>query len=168
MKFSDTWFNVVQVEPEIPQNTGNIGRTCVGLKAHLHLVKPLSFEISDRQLKRAGLDYWPHLKWDLHESYADWEQTLPDPARVFCFSAKASKTLFDVEFKRGDSFVFGRETAGLADQILQRNKDRCLLIPMLGPVRGYNVATAVAMVLSEAVRQVSSTIPSAQPRLSQL
>jgi tRNA (cytidine/uridine-2'-O-)-methyltransferase len=147
-------FRVALVEPEIPQNTGNIGRTCVGLNARLDLVGRLGFNITDKNLRRAGLDYWQHLRWKHFENYADWEQTIEAPLRVFYFSAKAEKTLYDVEYQKGDTFVFGRETAGLDDDILRRNADRCLLIPIIGPVRGYNVATSVAMVLTEAYRQV--------------
>lgn len=148
-------FHIALVEPEIPQNTGNIGRTCVGLRADLHLVGPLGFSITDRNLKRAGLDYWQHLSWKLHNSYDDLTQVIENPQRVFYFSAKADKLFYEQKFETGDWFVFGKETAGLPDEILQRNIDRCLLIPIQGPVRGYNVATAVAMVLSEAYRQQS-------------
>lgn len=147
-------FHVVMVEPEIPQNTGNIGRTCVGLQADLHLVGPLGFTITDRQLKRAGLDYWQHLRWRYYQQFSEWEKTVPNPHRVFYFSAKADKIFFEQSFHPGDSFVFGKETKGLDDEILRRNKEQCLLIPIDGPVRGYNVATAVAMVLSEAHRQM--------------
>lgn len=147
-------FNVAIVEPEIPQNTGNIGRTCVGLHSSLHLVEPLAFRITDKNLKRAGLDYWPHLTWKVHSSFSELESEFKNPQRVFYFSAKATKSVFDVDYKKGDWFVFGKETQGLPEEILQRNNDRCLLIPILGPVRGYNVATAVAMVLSEAYRQI--------------
>lgn len=150
-------FNVALVEPEIPQNTGNIGRTCVGLNASLHLVEPLAFKITDKNLKRAGLDYWPDLTWQVHSNYSELEGQYQDPRRVFYFSAKATRSLYEVTYQHGDWFVFGKETAGLPDEILQRNAERCLLIPILGPVRGYNVATAVAMVLSEAYRQVSRT-----------
>ncbi len=148
-------FHVALVEPEIPQNTGNIGRTCVGLRADLHLVGPLGFSITDRNLKRAGLDYWQHLSWKLHDNIEDWSKELQNPTRVFYFSAKADKLFYEQKFAKGDWFVFGKETAGLPDEILQRNNERCLLIPIQGPVRGYNVATAVAMVLSEAFRQNS-------------
>lgn len=155
-------FRVALVEPEIPQNTGNIGRTCVGLNTRLELVGDLGFKITDKNLRRAGLDYWQHLSWKHFENYAQWEQSIEAPLRVFYFSAKAEKSLYDVKYQRGDTFVFGRETAGLDEVILRRNADRCLLIPILGPVRGYNVATSVAMVLTEAYRQVRA-IELAQP-----
>lgn len=150
----DPLFHIVLVEPEIPQNTGNIGRTCVGLRANLHLVGPLGFRITDRNLKRAGLDYWQHLQWAHHLHYRDWEAQVADLKRVFYFSAKATLSMYDPVYQKGDSFVFGRETKGLDDAILQRNQERCLLIPILGPVRGYNVATSAAMVLTEAYRQI--------------
>lgn len=149
-------FHVVLVEPEIPQNTGNIGRTCVGLGADLHLVGELGFKISDKNLKRAGLDYWQHLRWKHHASVEDWQAEVKDLKRVFYFSAFATRDFFSESFQEGDSFVFGRETRGLDPELLQRNKDQALLIPILGPVRGYNIATAVAMVLSEAHRQIVS------------
>lgn len=147
-------FRVALIEPEIPQNTGNIGRTCVGMLAHLDLVGELGFRITDKNLRRAGLDYWQHLTWQHYDDFAQWEKTIQRPERVFYFSAKAEKSLYDVQYEKGDTFVFGRETQGIDDAILRRNADRCLLIPILGPVRGYNVATSVAMVLTEAYRQI--------------
>lgn len=156
---SEALFHVVLIEPEIPQNTGNIGRTCVGLRSHLDLVGELGFKITDKNLRRAGLDYWQHLTWKHFENIKDWEGQLARPERTFYFSAKAEKSLYDVQFQKGDTFVFGRETQGLPDDILRRNSQRMLLIPILGPVRGYNVATSVAMVLTEAYRQVRGEIP---------
>lgn len=158
----ESLFHVALIEPEIPQNTGNIGRTCVGLRADLHLVGPLGFSITDRNLKRAGLDYWQHLSWKMHDSLEEWAQLVENPRRVFYFSAMADKLFYEQKFEKGDWFVFGKETAGLPEEILQRNKDRCLLIPIQGPVRGYNVATAVAMVLSEAYRQQQPSRPATE------
>jgi tRNA (cytidine/uridine-2'-O-)-methyltransferase len=146
-------FNVSLIEPEIPQNTGNIGRTCVGTRANLHLVGNLGFEITDKNLKRAGLDYWQHLWWQHYETQQDWESQIPDPSRVFYFSARATRCYYDVQFKPDDWLVFGKETKGLDSELMRRNEDRCLQIPILGPIRGLNVATAVAIVLYEAVRQ---------------
>ncbi len=103
-------FHIVLVEPEIGANTGNIGRTCVSLDAKLHLVGKLGFEISDRQLKRAGLDYWPHLDFVHHPTWDDWWNTVPDPSRVFFFSTKARVSLYETEFRPGDWLVFGKET----------------------------------------------------------
>src|SRR3954465_15248738 len=95
-------FKIVLVEPEIPQNTGNIGRTCVATKSELHLIGPLGFEINDKQLKRAGLDYWPHLKWTLHENFEAWWKNVENPERVFYLSTKAKKFYTEVKFQKGD------------------------------------------------------------------
>jgi tRNA (cytidine/uridine-2'-O-)-methyltransferase len=152
-------FRVVLVEPEIPQNTGNIGRTCVGTNSELHLVKPYGFEITDKNLKRAGLDYWPHLHWQEHSTISEWERQIEKPERVFYFSAKATKSYYEVQYQPGDWLVFGKETKGLPDSLLSRDESRNLLIPLLGPVRGLNVATAVAIGLYEAVRQIKLTHP---------
>ena len=150
-------FHVVLVEPEIPQNTGNIGRTCVGTHCDLHLVGNLGFEITDRNLKRAGLDYWQHLTWTHHAQWDDWFRLVPDPRRVFYFSAKAERSLFEVEFRPGDWLVFGRETQGLPDAVLEAHRDQSILIPLLGPVRGLNVATSVAVAVYEGLRQIGAS-----------
>ncbi len=152
----DPLFNVVLVEPEIPQNTGNIGRTCVALNAHLHLVGPLGFTITDRQLKRAGLDYWPHLQWTMHQNWAAWHSQVADPSRIFCLTTKGQKSHFEIDFKKGDWLVFGKETKGLSDDILQQFPTQKFKIPQVGPVRSLNVATAVAIVLYEGFRQTAS------------
>ena len=147
-------FHVVLVEPDIPQNTGNIGRTCVGTRSELHLVGKLGFEITDRNLKRAGLDYWQHLTWTHHKTMVDWQSQIVDPKRVFYFSTKATKSYFEVDYQIGDSLVFGKETKGLDEEILRQNADRVLQIPILGPIRSLNVATAATVVLYEAIRQL--------------
>jgi tRNA (cytidine/uridine-2'-O-)-methyltransferase len=149
-------FKIALIEPEIPQNTGNIGRTCVGTRSELHIVGKTGFDITDKNLKRAGLDYWQHLPWKHHESFADWQKQLADPRRVFYFSTKAKQSYFEAEFQQGDVFVFGKETKGLDEDLLRRNEDRVLKIPILGPIRSLNVATAVTVVLYEAIRQVAS------------
>lgn len=149
-------FRIVLVEPEIPQNTGNIGRTCVATASELHLVGKLGFEINDKNLKRAGLDYWQHLKWYHHATLEDWQHFIEDESRVFYYSAFAEKIYSDVDYKKGDWLVFGKETKGLDPQILQKNKERSLLIPLLGPARGLNLATAVAIAAYEGVRQIGS------------
>lgn len=154
--YPQTLFNIVLIEPEIPQNTGNIGRTCVGCWSHLHLVGKLGFEISDRALKRAGLDYWPHLEFTHHPTWEDWWQQIPDPQRVFFLSKKQiSRTLYDIEFQAGDWFVFGRETKGLDDDLLLKFSSQCATIPFPGKIRSFNLANAVAMVLGEGLRQLS-------------
>lgn len=156
-----TWekphFKIVLVEPEIPQNTGNIGRTCVAANCELHLVGDLGFEINDAQLKRAGLDYWPHLKWYRHAKYEDWWSQVEDPSRVFFTSAFAKKCYTDVKFQKGDWLVFGKETKGLDPSILKKFPEQSLLIPLLGPARGLNLATAVAVVAYEGVRQLGES-----------
>jgi tRNA (cytidine/uridine-2'-O-)-methyltransferase len=147
-------FKIVLVEPEIPQNTGNIGRTCVATNCELHLVGQLGFEITDAQLKRAGLDYWPHLKWFHHKTYQDWWSHVEDQQRVFFTSAFAKNNYTHVKYQKGDWLVFGKETKGLDPAILQAHPDQSLLIPLLGPARGLNLATAVAVVAYEGVRQI--------------
>lgn len=147
-------FRIVLVEPEIPQNTGNIGRTCVATQCELHLVGKLGFEINDKNLKRAGLDYWVHLKWFHHATLEDWYRHVEDHSRVFYYSAFAKKEYTTVQYQKGDWLVFGKETKGLDPDILNKNQDRSLLIPLLGPARGLNLATAVAIVAYEGVRQI--------------
>lgn len=146
-------FNVTLIEPEIPQNTGNIGRTCVGVNASLTLVGPLGFEINDTNLKRAGLDYWQHLNWKQLDTISEWENKTADQSRVFYFSTHGKTPYYHTEFKLGDTFVFGKETKGLPKDLMQRNQERVLTIPMTGPIRSLNLATAVAIVLFEAIRQ---------------
>lgn len=147
-------FHVALIEPEIPQNTGNIGRTCVGTRSDLHLVGQLGFRITDKNLKRAGLDYWQHLQWKHHPTLSDWEAQLTQPRRAFYFTTKAQKSYFEVDYQPGDWFVFGKETKGLDESLLRRNEEQLLKIPMLGPIRSLNVATAVTVVLYEAIRQL--------------
>ncbi len=150
-------FRIVLVEPEIPQNTGNIGRTCVATASELHLVGKLGFEINDKNLKRAGLDYWQHLTWHHHETFQDWLLYVEDQSRVFYYSAFATKNYTNVEYQKGDWLVFGKETKGLDPEILNRNQEKSLVIPLLGPARGLNLATAVAVVAYEGVRQLHTT-----------
>lgn len=154
MENQNSLFKIVLVEPEIPQNTGNIGRTCVGTNCELHIVGPMSFEINDTQLKRAGLDYWQHLKYFYYNSYEEWFKTVPDKERVFYFTTKTKKTYFDVKYQSGDWLVFGKETKGLPPEIIQNNFDQAVTIPQSGPVRSLNLATAVAISIYEGVRQI--------------
>lgn len=147
-------FNVVLVEPEIGANTGNIGRTCVGLESKLHLVGKLGFSITDKQLRRAGLDYWPYLDFVHHANWEDWWREVPDPSRVFFFSTKAETSLFQTQFQEGDWLVFGKETKGLDAAILEKFSEQVRRIPMTGPIRSLNIATAVAVVLFEGFRQL--------------
>ena len=144
-------FNVVLVEPEIPPNTGNIGRLCLATGATLHLVKPLGFSIEDRALKRAGLDYWKEVDVRLWDSL---QQLLAahDKARFFFLTTKSDRPYYDIQFDAGDFLVFGRETKGLPEPLLEAHPDQLLTIPMRG-TRSLNLATAVGIVLFEAVRQ---------------
>lgn len=155
--YPHTNFHVVLIEPEIPNNTGNIGRTCVGNYCDLHLVGPLGFEISDKQLKRAGLDYWQHLKWHHHPDWQSWWSLVEDPSRVFFFSKKAKRSHFDIQYQRGDWLVFGKETKGLSEEILAKHADQTVKIPFEGPIRSLNLASAVAIGVYEGLRQVWSS-----------
>jgi tRNA (cytidine/uridine-2'-O-)-methyltransferase len=148
-------FNIVLVEPEIPQNTGNIGRTCVGTGSDLHLIEPFGFEITDKNLKRAGLDYWQYLKWYKYPNFEAWKKTVPDLKRTFFFSTKASKSYYEIKYQPGDYLVFGRETKGLPPEIIEEYGDQLIKIPQYGPVRSLNVATAAAIALYEGLRQVN-------------
>ncbi len=148
-------FNVVLVEPEIPPNTGNVGRLCLATGSTLHLVAPLGFSIDDRQLKRAGLDYWNEVKVREWSSLNELRST-NKAARFFFLTTKVRRPYFDMNFERGDFLVFGRETKGLPEEVLNANAELCLTIPMQG-TRSLNLATAVAIVLFEAVRQIGGT-----------
>jgi tRNA (cytidine/uridine-2'-O-)-methyltransferase len=144
-------FNVVLVEPEIPPNTGNIGRLCLATGSTLHLVKPLGFSIDDRELKRAGLDYWKEVDVKLWDSFDELEKR-GSPQRFFFLTTKSSRAYYDVSFHPGDFLVFGRETKGLPQPLLAAHSENLLTIPMRG-TRSLNLATAVGIVLFEAVRQ---------------
>ena len=148
--------HVVLFQPEIPQNTGNIGRTCVAVNAKLWIVEPASFQITDKQVRRAGLDYWPHL--DL-EMVPDWEMFLSkiNTKRLFFFSKFAKRTVWDVQFQKGDVFVFGRESSGLPSSILDPDDPRSLRLPTTQQVRSLNLATTVGIALYEQQRQLLGT-----------
>ncbi len=148
-------FHVVLVEPEIPHNTGNIGRTCVAMNSQLHLVRPLSFSLDKKEVRRAGLDYWQHLQWSEYKNFADWEHQTPQE-RCFFFTTKTEQSFYDIEFLPGDHFVFGAETRGLSGEILDKNRDRLVTIPMPGAVRSLNLSNAVAIAVYEAYRQVKN------------
>ena len=146
-------FNVVLVEPEIPPNTGNIGRLCLATGSTLHLVKPLGFAIDDRTLKRAGLDYWKEVDVQLWDSFQQLWENNGAKARFFFLTTKSDHAYYDVEFRSGDFLVFGRETKGLPESLLAAHANELLTIPMRG-TRSLNLATAVGIVLFEAMRQV--------------
>lgn len=145
--------NIVLVEPEIPNNTGNIGRLCVGTESRLHLIKPYGFEITDKNLKRSGLDYWVHLDWNEYNNVDEWMAQIPDKSRVFLMSSHASKSIYDVEYQDGDWLVFGKESVGLSQEVLAKFENH-LKIPMSNLIRSYNIANSVAFVIGEARRQI--------------
>lgn len=145
-------FNVVLVEPEIPENTGNISRTCSVTGARLHLVRPLGFSVDDRHLKRAGLDYWKYLDVAYYDSFAEVEAAHPG-ARFFLASTHAARSYADVDYRDGDFLVFGKETAGLGEELLSRRREDAVRIPMRDDRRSLNLSNAVAIVLYEALRQ---------------
>lgn len=145
--------NIVLVSPEIPNNTGNIGRTCVGTRAKLHLIEPIAFEISDKHLKRAGLDYWPHLDWQIHKNWDEFMKTVKDESRLFFFTTKVKRRYFDIQYQPGDYLVFGRETKGLDEALLRRYEAQTVTIPQYGPIRSHNLSNAVAVAAYEAIRQ---------------
>lgn len=144
--------NIVLHEPEIPENTGNIGRTCVATDSVLHLIKPLGFVIDDKHLKRAGLDYWPKLKYFVYESYEDFLAKNPD-AKIFYATTKAKRCYSDVSFGPDDFIMFGKESAGIPEEILVDNEPTCIRIPMWGDIRSLNLGNSVAIILYEALRQ---------------
>ncbi len=145
--------HVVLVEPEIPPNTGNIARTCAATGATLHLVEPLGFSITDRALKRAGVDYWHLVDVKVHDSWASFPADLLIPERVHLFSSHAEAIYSDVQYGRDDVLIFGRESVGLSRAILDQFPDRARLIPMNSEVRSLNLSNAVAIVVYEAERQ---------------
>ena len=145
-------FNIVLIEPEIPPNTGNVGRLCLATRSTLHLVKPLGFSLDDRQLKRAGLDYWGEVDLRTWDSLAEIQRAQAANTRYYFLTTKTKRAYYDVEFQAGDFLVFGRETKGLPESLLAANIDSCITIPMQS-ARSLNLATAVAIVLFEAVRQ---------------
>ena len=145
-------FNIVLHEPEIPQNTGNIARTCAATNSRLHIIKPMGFSVSDKYLKRAGLDYWHLLDITYYENIDDF---FSKNTGVNCYfaSTKAINTHSSVSFKDGDFIMFGKETKGLDEKLLHNNKDMCIRIPMLEEARSLNLSNSVAIVLYEALRQ---------------
>lgn len=149
-------FHVVLVEPEIPPNTGNIGRLCLAAGTHLHLVKPLGFSLEDRYLRRAGLDYWQDVPVTLWDTFDKLRAAQPSGTRFWFLTTKAKRAHWDAEFRDGDFLVFGRETKGLPESLLETNAASCLTIPMSGEARSLNLATAVGIVLYEALRQTRS------------
>lgn len=146
-------FHIALHQPEIPNNTGNIGRTCVATRCALHLIHPLGFDVSEKACRRAGLDYWPRLQVREHPSLEDYLAAEAPPG-LWVFSTKATRPLFDADLRRGDHLLFGRETRGLPQEVLDRFPDRLLLLPMVEGERSLNLATAVCTAIYEGVRQL--------------
>ena len=144
--------NIVLVEPEIPQNTGNIARTCAATGSRLHLVRPLGFAIDDRKLKRAGLDYWHLLDITYYDGLDDFFSKAK--GRFFYFTTKAPRTYCEVEYRDGDYLVFGKETAGLPEELLHEHPRECVRLPMIAEARSLNLSNTVAVGVFEALRQI--------------
>jgi tRNA (cytidine/uridine-2'-O-)-methyltransferase len=145
--------HIVLFQPEIPQNTGAIGRTCVAIGAKLWLVRPLGFQLTEKALRRAGLDYWQHLEWEIADSWEDLTSKLE--TRFWYFSKSATYCLYDAELEKGDAFVFGRESAGLPLDLLDASDPNALQIPIRSEVRSLNLSCSVAVAGYELVRQMN-------------
>lgn len=144
--------NIVLVEPEIPQNTGNIARTCAVTNSTLHLIRPLGFSTSDKYLKRAGLDYWDKLDVKYYDDLTDFFQKNKS-GRFFYATTKAASSYSDFEYETDDYFLFGKETAGLPESLIESNLDRAIRIPMKDDLRSLNLANSVSIIIYEALRQ---------------
>ncbi|WP_291122450.1 tRNA (cytidine(34)-2'-O)-methyltransferase [Flavobacterium sp. UBA6046] len=149
--------NIVLVEPEIPNNTGNIGRLCVGTESRLHLIHPFGFVINDKNLKRSGLDYWGHLDVTEYQNSEEWIAKVSDKSRVFLMSSHAEKSIYEADFQDGDWLVFGKESVGLSEEFLNLFENH-LTIPMSNLIRSFNIANSVEFVIGEAKRQISLKI----------
>jgi tRNA (cytidine/uridine-2'-O-)-methyltransferase len=147
--------NIVLINPEIPFNTGNIGRTCVATNTHLHLAGKLGFKIEDKEIRRSGLDYWPKLKYTVYQTTEDFFASLPAAAktRLFFFSTKGQKRLWDIKFEKNDYLIFGSESCGFPKNIYKDFKDFLYRIPIADEARSLNLSTAAAICLFEALRQ---------------
>ena len=156
-------FHIVLLEPEIPANTGNIGRTCLCTNSHLHLIEPMGFILNDKNLKRAGMDYWKDLNVTVYDCWEDFVRLNQEKvaigkfeegkARLWMATTKGQKTHDQADFKDGDYIMFGKESAGIPEDLLMHNKDACIRIPMASEQRSLNLSNSVAVVLYEALRQ---------------
>ncbi|MBE7719786.1 MAG: tRNA (uridine(34)/cytosine(34)/5-carboxymethylaminomethyluridine(34)-2'-O)-methyltransferase TrmL [Lacrimispora celerecrescens] len=144
--------NIVLLEPEMPANTGNIGRTCVATGTKLHLIEPLGFKLNDKLIKRAGLDYWDKLDVTVYSDYQDFLDRNPG-ARIYMATTKGLHVYSEVEYEPDCFLMFGKESAGIPEEILLENQDRCVRIPMWGDIRSLNLSNSVSVVLYEALRQ---------------
>ena len=144
--------NIVLLEPEIPANTGNIGRTCVAAGARLHLIEPLGFSLSEKALKRAGMDYWKSLDVTTYIDYQDFLDRNPG-AKIYMATTKAQKVYTEAAYEPDCYIMFGKESAGIPEEILVENKENCVRIPMIGDIRSLNLGNSAAIILYEALRQ---------------
>ncbi len=144
--------HIVLHQPEIPANTGNIGRTCVATGSSLHLIEPLGFHLDEKSIKRAGMDYWPKLDVSRYMNFAEFQEKHPG-AKIWMATTKAHQVYSDVSFGPDDFIMFGKESAGIPEEILVDHEDTCIRIPMLEDIRSLNLSNAVAIVLYEALRQ---------------
>lgn len=147
-------FNIVLVEPEIPQNTGNIARTCAATGCRLHLVRPLGFEVSDKYLKRAGLDYWNDVEIFYYDGIDELFKKYPSAVFRY-YTTKGRKNYCEAGYREGDFLVFGKETKGLPEELLIKNPDSCCRIPMIGETRSLNLSNSVAIAVYEGLRQLN-------------
>ena len=145
--------NIVLLEPEIPQNAGNIARTCAVTGSVLHLIRPLGFSVDDKYLKRAGLDYWKYLDIRYYDNFADFLEKAK-PGRLWMATTKAQKRYTDVAFAADDFLMFGKESAGIPEEILMEHKETCIRIPMMRDTRSLNLSNSVAIIVYEALRQM--------------
>lgn len=144
--------NIILHQPEIPANTGNIGRTCVATNTVLHLIEPLGFRLNEKEIKRAGMDYWEHLDVRRYINFEDFLEKNPG-AKIYMATTKAHKSYTEVEFGPDDYIMFGKESAGIPEEILVDYEDTCIRIPMLPKIRSLNLSNSVSIVLYEALRQ---------------
>ena len=144
--------NIVLLEPEMPANTGNIGRTCVATNSRLHLIEPLGFKLNEKMLKRAGLDYWDKLDVTVYSDYQDFLDKNPD-AKIYMATTKSHKVYTEPEYEPDCYIMFGKESAGIPEEILLDNQENCVRIPMWGDIRSLNLSNSVSIVLYEALRQ---------------
>ena len=144
--------NIVLLEPEMPANTGNIGRTCVATNSRLHLIEPLGFKLNEKMLKRAGLDYWDKLDVTVYSDYQDFLDKKPG-AKIYMATTKAHKVYTEPEYEPDCYIMFGKESAGIPEEILLDNQENCVRIPMWGDIRSLNLSNSVSIVLYEALRQ---------------
>lgn len=149
--------HIVLYQPEIPANTGNIGRLCLGSGATLHLIKPLRFLLDDRSLKRAGLDYWRDLDVKVHDDISEIYQSFP-PERIFLCTTKTDRVYSDLQYRAHDVLVFGPESRGLPESLLKQHPEQCITIPMTDSIRSLNLANSVGIILYEAIRQFRSSL----------